>query len=437
MCPAEDVPASGPPSASVAGHVSPAVEALRAFISASVHTLEQDDAQHPARGEGLLYFGAWSDALPRMLIEDPVLAPTDKVVWQIIKLRASAQSPTAFPSYQTIGRLANVRAQATVARAIAILRASRWLTLCARVRDPRGRFRGNVYTLHDEPLPLADTLYLDPQYMHFLEAALEHQHGRVRNVAAAALATIEDAVRRGLDVTHQQNPIERRVEALGTVHAHGQGGFYSFNRHRLEQLRRGNGHAPPPPLPTSESEDRRQHDANSCLHAPGTARVAPENSAAGALLRSSSSIETTTTTDVGPRSKTDFCTPALHFPQRLSANHEAIALMYLEHLPPNRRQSVLDELEGRLRAERHGAPAVYDPLRFLKKLCDAVASGDFVENLGVAVRAEREHARRSEARLRTLDAVVPVELPPPDPNSALVQRVQRLRATQAARTQKP
>ena len=127
----------------------------------------------------------------------------------------------------------------------------------------------------------------------------------------------------------------------------------------------------------------------------------------------------------------------LHFPQRLSANHEAIALMYLEHLPADRRQPVLDELEGRLRAERHGAPAVYDPLRFLKKLCDAVTSGAFVENLGVAVRAEREHARRSEARLRTLDAVVPVELPPPDPNSALVQRVQRLRATQAARTQKP
>jgi hypothetical protein len=62
---------------------------------------------------------------------------------------------TAFPSQGAIGRMANIASRSTIARAIAILRATRWLTLCRRVRTPSGRFCGNVYALHDEPMPLA------------------------------------------------------------------------------------------------------------------------------------------------------------------------------------------------------------------------------------------------------------------------------------------
>ncbi len=431
---------SGPASVSSAHPVSPAVEALQAFIRSSVESLEQVDGEGPERGEGLLFLGAWSDALPRMLIEDPVLAPTDKIVWQVIKLRARAQSATAFPSYQTIGRLANVRAQATVARAIAILRASRWLTLCARVRDARGRFRGNVYALHDEPLPLADTLYLDPEYMPFLENACEHQHGRVRSIAAAALSTIEDEIRRGTDVTDPHSSLERRVEAINTVHAQGQGGFFSFNRRRLEQLRGAplrNTTGEMPSTPSSESEGggmaRRQHETL-VPQTSGEPSSSP-NSEDGPLLRSSRSNKTTTTPTYEQSSTERDASEELLFPERLSANHRALALIYVGQLPVEHRQAVLDELEGRLRAERRGAPAVYDPLRFLKKLCDTVASGEFVENLGVAVRAERDRARESEARIRRMTEAAVAEIPPPDPNNPLVKRVMRMRASRAARKQ--
>ena len=39
---------------------------------------------------------------------------------------------TSFPGYGAIGRMANIASRTTIARAIAILRATRWLTLCRR-----------------------------------------------------------------------------------------------------------------------------------------------------------------------------------------------------------------------------------------------------------------------------------------------------------------
>ena len=104
----------------------------------------------------------------------------------------------AFPSYETISRLANVSSRSTIARAIAILRASRWLTLCGRLRKASGRFRGNVYALHDEPLPLADVIHLDGDYMAFLNKAVSHGHARVRTVAKGVLASIDEDVRAGV-----------------------------------------------------------------------------------------------------------------------------------------------------------------------------------------------------------------------------------------------
>jgi hypothetical protein len=94
---------------------------------------------------------------------------------------------TAFPGYGAIGRIANVASRSTIARAIAILRATRWLTLCRRVRTPSGRFCANVYALHDEPLPLADACHLDADYRVFLRQAAEHTHRRVRAVAQGVL----------------------------------------------------------------------------------------------------------------------------------------------------------------------------------------------------------------------------------------------------------
>ena len=165
----------------------------------------------PSTADALLFLGNGHHAVPALVVHDPVLEPVDKLIWMVIYQRGRGMGATAvFPGYTEIARLANVASTATVARAIAILRATRWLSLCVRGRDAGGRFSGNVYALHDEPLPLADALHLDPGYMAFLQAARRHHHARVRRIAAALCASLDADIRAGKDVLAPVNLIERR-----------------------------------------------------------------------------------------------------------------------------------------------------------------------------------------------------------------------------------
>ena len=149
----------------------------------------------------MLFLGNRHHAFPTAVIKDPVLEPVDKLVWMVIMLGVQETGGnTAFPGYDAIGSMANIASRSTIARAIAILRATRWLTLCRRVRTPSGRFCGNVYALHDEPLPLADACHLDADYRVFLQKAAEHTHRRVRAVAQGVLQSIDEDTRMGCKV---------------------------------------------------------------------------------------------------------------------------------------------------------------------------------------------------------------------------------------------
>ena len=149
--------------------IRPATQALDALIRRTISQVRETTNDRTA--DAMLFLGNRHQAFPARLVQDPVLEPVDKVVWLVICQHGQAAGTnSAFPSYNTIARQANIASPATVSRAIALLRATRWLSVCARVRDGGGRFRGNVYALHDEPLPLADAMHLDPDYLAFVES---------------------------------------------------------------------------------------------------------------------------------------------------------------------------------------------------------------------------------------------------------------------------
>ena len=159
--------------------------ALEAVIQEAVAAAEASINDGPF--DRMVFLGNHHQSIPVAVVKDPVLEPVDKLVWMVIMLAVQdTGSHTAFPGYDAIGRMANVASRSTIARAIAILRATRWLTLCARRRRLNGRFRGHVYALHDEPIPLVDALHLDSHYLSFLRNALDHGHRRVAAVARAA-----------------------------------------------------------------------------------------------------------------------------------------------------------------------------------------------------------------------------------------------------------
>jgi len=199
--------------------VSPQAQAISLYIQNAIDQLKRNTIDHN-QGEkqdasGLIFLGNWQDAFPRLLVTDPILEPVDKIVWQIIRIHVNAPGAvTAFPSYESISTHANIKSNHTISRALAILRTTRWLSLCARVRSQSGRYLGNIYVLHDEPVTLGDAMYLDNEYMAFLQESLQHNHPRVRKIAESVLATIQDQIEDGRDAMGERihtRSYERRL----------------------------------------------------------------------------------------------------------------------------------------------------------------------------------------------------------------------------------
>ena len=364
--------------------IRPETYALDALIR---ETLARGRRSGGNAADALLFLGNRHHAFPVVVVHDPILEPVDKLVWMVICQAAQATGTKAvFPSYTDIARLANVSSTSTVSRAISILRATRWLSLCPRNREANGRFGGNVYALHDEPLPLADALHLDPGYMAFLDEAAGHHHARVRRVVQAVSTSLDQDIRSGKDVLAPVNPMERRLEALHAIQRGGDRRYFSFNAEVIAGLAN-----------SGVRRDGSNQDQNSKA-------VKRDPRKSKSVLRSSSSkyknTTTTTPTDSKDSAREAVSLESLIVPPRLKDNQRALAARYLGTIPVEHRQPVLDELAGRFLAEQHGAKPVYDELRYLHHLCAQVNRGGFVPNLGLKVQAERDRRRHEAERLR-------------------------------------
>lgn len=364
----------------------PETVALDALIKATVAKVRaQGDSSSP---DTMLFMGNWHQAVPSLVIQDPVLEPVDKLVWMVIMLHArETGGRTAFPDYNTIAAETNVSSTSTVSRAIAILRLTRWLTLCARVRQKSGRFTGNVYILHDEPLPLIDALYLDETYMAFVTQSQEHHHARVRRVAQAVLESLDKDIHDGACLGQQESTIERRLQAVKqlseTSENQGKSGrYFTFHAATIGNLKKSS---------DASTSVKSAHDQNS---------KAEKNEHYGSGCSSNYKKTTTTTTTQNTNDEEKAFSesiespsstkPILVYPPRLSENQKHLADRYLAMIDPDDRQSVLDELQGRLESEHKGMKPVYDELRFLHSLCKAAQQGEFVPNLGIKVAEARQ-----------------------------------------------
>jgi hypothetical protein len=218
--------------------VDPTIRALETYIEASAEMLLQGD--DTANRHGLLVLSSWHESMPALVHLDPILEPVDSRVFSILWIwaRQHGRGATAFPSYDYLLQRSNIQGRAMLSRALTILRITRWITLCRRVRDPAGRNRGNIYALHEEPLALVNTLYLDPNYMDFLHAATRHHHDQVRHLARARLESLQTRIDGGEDVLDASplTPIDQRIEAIETIAGEGTGNYFGFHLKTLASL---------------------------------------------------------------------------------------------------------------------------------------------------------------------------------------------------------
>ena len=140
---------------------------------------------------GLLVAPLKLAGFPVWVLHDAVLEPVDKVVWMVLRRNGVKGR---FPSHAQIARIANIASATSVARSIEILRAERWLTLCERINRGKHPTGTTVHALHDKPLPVPDTLHMDPAYFPFLLHCEANEHPRVRRVARDVLQSLNDGV---------------------------------------------------------------------------------------------------------------------------------------------------------------------------------------------------------------------------------------------------
>jgi len=205
---------------------TPRTEALKVYIDRSIARLltqRSADGNADAPGDGVLFVGNWHDSFPRALLMDPALTDTDVFAW--LHMKAQADPNAAYTFSQDALAKAIKKSKPTLIAALHILQLTRWLTLCARLRDPTSnQYRGNVYALHDQPLPLADTQHLNPDYLDFVREMTTHANPRVRQVANDVLKALADDIEAGSNPTAPRSVIEQAAATVADtnpeVHSH-------------------------------------------------------------------------------------------------------------------------------------------------------------------------------------------------------------------------
>lgn len=155
----------------------------------------QPQGKQPS-GDGFLFSGNRHQTVPRALLLDPRLTPLERNAWQVFLLLLNDDGVSAFPTYDQLRRYltsvpcGKVASHETVAKALTMLRLTRWLSLVRRRRDKStGRVLGNLYVLHDTPLSPFEAMQLDPTYMGLVSTTLEHAN---KGIQAVALAVLEE-----------------------------------------------------------------------------------------------------------------------------------------------------------------------------------------------------------------------------------------------------
>ncbi|MBP2170748.1 hypothetical protein J2125_003940 [Erwinia toletana] len=160
---------------------------------------QQPDSRSLLQSDSLLFMGNPQETVPRLLLLDQNLSPRDKFTWQLIRLHASTNQSAAFPQYDELRVMlatcpASERAsRSTVSHCLMMLRLTRWLSLCQRVRNRHnGRVVGNIYALHDEPLTLLDAQRLDNTYLKLLNECSNRTNKLLNLTAHAILQSLLD-----------------------------------------------------------------------------------------------------------------------------------------------------------------------------------------------------------------------------------------------------
>lgn len=358
-------------------------------------------------GDGFLFSGNRHESVPRRLFLDRRLTPLERNAWQVFRLMLNNDGVTAFPTYEQLRPWlasmpnAGKASHETVARALTLLRLTRWLSLVRRRRDPRtGRILGNLYVLHDEPLTPFEAMQIDTDYLELVSQSLGHSAKAVQMVGLNTLKEIgEDPLLSGRTLPSRLQVLAERLAQQGIAAPESypqEDATHDSEEGVSNLLRNGEQHS-------SESEAGLEPTPDGALRNPKQDRT----------VRSKSNKEVRTTAREHGHVR---AMPGVQMPDRflsLKEEQQAGALVALQQVDAPLRQAVLDEWADRCRGS-----TIRNPAGYLFAIIQRAIRGEFnawAKQVGTAPPVPAAYDRPPEAPRN----VVPTEV--------ALQHIERLR----------
>lgn len=380
---------------------------LSALLDEAERRLRLQQAETHA-ADGFLFSGNRHESVPRALFLDRRLTPLERNAWQVFRLLLNDDGITAFPTYEQLRPyLASMpcapkASHETVARALTLLRLTRWLSLVRRRRDPRtGRIQGNLYVLHDELLTPFEAMQLDTDYLSLVSHALTHASKAVQHVGVQTLREIdEDPLLNGRALPTRLQVLAHRLASQGWSNreSYPQSKTTRDSEEGQETLLR-NDEAPP-----SESEAGRKAAWDDALPNPKQDRTVRKERIENHIVRTV------------PHAR-----ERLRLPQRFLAlkdEQRSGALVALRQADSTLQQAVLDEW-----ATRCQAGGIRNPAGYLFGIIQKAIKGEFH---AWATRPKQEPTTISPATLESLRAPDRDWSPPGTDHEAAQQHMRRL-----------
>ncbi|EEZ5762605.1 helix-turn-helix domain-containing protein [Escherichia coli] len=301
---------------------------------------------------GLLFTGNVHDAIPRRLLLDTRLSPLDKMAWMMIRLYAQNNEGAVFPTYDELQlQLASPgkgkASRETVSRVLLMLRITGWLSLCKRVRDDKGRVRGNIYAQHDEPLTFCDAEAMDPRYLDIVAEACMSRNRTIGQTARDILGEIKNDP----GMRHYHSHISQLEARIGSAQTPGQ--MAARQRVTEERMRPGSETEPGKKM----GQKRQSSDFEPSVKSAGYHRVREPNHYVRNITHS-----VIKNTYVLPASLTG----------QIREEDAIMLTSQLQALPEALAQGVLESLSGGL-----GSQSLQNPVGWLLAVLKRAREGNF------------------------------------------------------------
>ena len=324
---------------------------------------------------GLLFTGNVHDAIPRRLLLDTRLSPLDKMAWMMIRLYAQNNEGAIFPTYDELQlQLASPgkgkASRETVSRVLLMLRITGWLSLCKRVRDDKGRVRGNIYAQHDEPLTFCDAEAMDPRYLDIVAEACMSRNRTISQTARDILGEIKNDP----GMRHYHSHISQLEARIGSAQTPGQ--MAARQRVTEERMRPGSETEPGKKM----GQKRQSSDSEPSVKSAGYNRVRKPNNYVRNITHS-----VIKNTYVLPASLTG----------QIREEDAIMLTSQLQALPEALAQGVLESLSGML-----GSQSLQNPVGWLLAVLKRAREGNFYppkQKPRVAVSAPTQAGEKGRA----------------------------------------